>query len=127
MNRYSITLIALGLLIGCTTAPPPPLTADDPASPSAPETPVRTPPNALGADGLTRKTHQILAQAAKEQQQSDQSGPDVDDQKGQQMKNTPNLQPLQQQPAPAPPPQQQQMPGLQMPQGQSQPSPTPNN
>jgi hypothetical protein len=127
MNRYSITLIALGLLIGCTTAPPPPLTADDPASPSAPETPVRTPPNALGADGLTKKTRQILAQAVKEQQQSNQSGPDAGDQKGQQMMNMPNMQPpQQQQPSPSPTPQPQQMPGTQMPQGQSQPSPTLN-
>jgi hypothetical protein len=122
LNRYSITLIALGLLTGCTTAPPPPLTADNPASPSAPEAPVRATPNALGPDGLTKKTHQILAQAAKERQQSDQSGPDADDQKGQQMKIMPNLQPLQQQPSPFPAPQQGQMP-----QGPSQPSPTPNN
>jgi hypothetical protein len=127
MNRYSITLIALGLLTGCTAAPPPPLTAGNPASPSAPEALVRATPDALGADGLTKKTRQLLAQAAKEQQQSDQGGPDAGEQKGQQMKNIPNIQPPQQQRSPSPAPQQQQMPGLQMPQGQSQTSPTPNN
>ena len=70
MNRYSIRLIALGLLTGCATAPPPPLTADDPASPSAPEATVRPLRNALGADDLTKKTRQIFAQAAKDQQQA---------------------------------------------------------
>ena len=69
MNRYSIPLIAF-LLIGCATAPPPLLTADDPASPSAPEATVRTLRNALGADDLTKKTRQIFAQAAKDQQQA---------------------------------------------------------
>jgi hypothetical protein len=116
MNRYSVPLIALGLLAGCATAPPPPLTADDPGSPAAPEAPVRATPDALGTDGLTKKSQQILAQATKEGQQSDQSGPDGGDQKGQEMKNMPDM-----------PPSQQQMPGMQMPQGQSQASPTPNN
>ena len=69
MNRYSIALIAF-LLIGCATAPPPLLTADDPASPSAPEATVRTLRNALRADDLTKKTRQIFAQAAKDQQQA---------------------------------------------------------
>jgi hypothetical protein len=70
MNRYSILLVALGLLVGCATAPPLPLTADDPASPSAPEATVRPLRNALGADDLTKKTRQIFAQAAKQQQQA---------------------------------------------------------
>ena len=89
MNRYSITFVAF-LFAGCATAPPPPLTADDPASPSAPEATVRPARNALGADDLTKKTRQIFAQAAKQQQAS-----------------------------PAPRPQQQQMnqmPGMNMPQ-----------
>jgi hypothetical protein len=119
MNRYQylITLIALGVLAGCATAPPPPLTADDPASPSATKAPVRTIRNALGTDGLTRKTRQILAQAAKEQQQSNQSGQVAGDRNGEDVKNMPDLQP----------PQQQQMPGMQMPQGPAQSSPTPGN
>jgi hypothetical protein len=62
MNRYSILLVALGLLVGCATAPPPPLTADNPASPSAPEATVRPVHNALAADDLTKKTRQIFAQ-----------------------------------------------------------------
>ena len=70
MNRYSILLIVLSLLAGCTTAPSPPLTADDPASPSAPEATIRPLRNALGADDITKKTRQIFAQAAKEQQQA---------------------------------------------------------
>ena len=69
MNRYSVLLVALGLFVGCATAPPPPLTADNPASPSAPEATIRPLRNALGADDLTTKTRQIFAQAAKQQQQ----------------------------------------------------------
>jgi|GraSoi2013_100cm_1033763.scaffolds.fasta_scaffold51455_2 hypothetical protein len=88
MNRYSVLLIAF-LFAGCATAPPPPLTADNPASPSAPEATIRPIRNALGVDDLTTKTRQIFVQAAKEQ------------------------------PSPAPTPQQQQMdqmPGMNMPQ-----------
>ena len=69
MNRYSIPLVAF-LFAGCATAPPRPLTADNPASPSAPEATIRPLSNALGADDLTTKTRQIFAQAAKQQQAS---------------------------------------------------------
>jgi hypothetical protein len=69
MNRYSIPLIAF-LFAGCTTAPTPPLTADNPASPSAPEATIRPLRNTLGADDLTTKTRQIFAQVAKQQQQA---------------------------------------------------------
>ena len=127
MNRYSILLVALGLLAGCATAPPPPLKADNPASPSAPEATVRPLRNALAVDDLTKKSHQILAQAAKQQQQWDQSGPVSGDQ---QMQNMPGMQMPQQQASPTPTPQphqMDQMPGMKMPQEQSQPSPTPNN
>ena len=65
MNRHSIQLIGLSLLAGCVTAPPRPLTADNPASPSAPEAAVRPFRNALAADDLTKKTREILAQAGK--------------------------------------------------------------
>ena len=119
MNRYSILLIALGLLAGCETAPPPPLTADDPASPSAPEAAVQATDHPLGADALTKKSREILAQATKERQQSDQRGPDAGDQTGQQMQG--------QGTAPMQTPQSQKMPGMQIPQEQLQPSPTPNN
>jgi hypothetical protein len=90
MNRFSIPLIAVSVLAGCATAPPPTLTADNPASPSAPqaiEHPLR---NALATDDLTKKTRQIFAQAEKQQEQ----------------------------PSPTPTPQQQQMdqmPGMKMP------------
>ena len=70
MNRYSILLVTLGLFAGCATAPPTPLTADNPASPSAPEATIRPPRNALATDDLTSKTRQIFAQAAQEQQQA---------------------------------------------------------
>jgi hypothetical protein len=129
MNRYSIPIIAWGFLAGCATAPPPPLRADNPANPSAPEAIIRPLRNALGVDSLTKKSRQILAQAAKQQQQWDQSGPDSGDQQGQQMQNMPGMQ-MPQPPEPSPSPQQNQMdqmPGMNMPREQSLPSPTPNN
>jgi hypothetical protein len=70
MNRYSVVLVALGLFAGCSTAPPSPLTAANPANPSAPEATIRHLRNALGADDLTKKTRQIFAQAAKQQQKA---------------------------------------------------------
>jgi hypothetical protein len=130
MNRNSIPLVAFSLLVGCTTAPTPPLTADNPADPSAPEAAVRPLRNALAVDDLTKKSRQILAQAAKQQQQWDQSGPVSGDQQGQQMQNMPGMQMPQQQPSPTPTPQRHQtdqMPGMKMPREQTQPSPTPNN
>jgi len=129
MNRYSIPLVALGLLAGCATAPPPPLTADDPANPSAPEAAVRSLRNALGVDDLTKKSRQILAQAAKEQQQWDKSGAASGDQQDQGTQNMPGMQ-MPQQPSPTPTRQKDQMdqmPGMKMPQEQNLPSPTPNN
>jgi hypothetical protein len=129
MNRYSIPIIAWGFLAGCATAPPPPLRADNPANPSAPEAIIRPLRNALGVDSLTKKSRQILAQAAKQQQQWDQSGPDSGDQQGKQMQNMPGMQ-MPQPPEPSPSPQQNQMdqmPGMNMPREQSLPSPTPNN
>jgi hypothetical protein len=90
MNRRSITLIAAGVLAGCATAPAPPLGADNPASPSAPEAIEHPLRHTLAADDLTKKTRQIFAQAGKQQDQS----------------------------SPTPTPQQQQMdqmPGMKMP------------
>ena len=66
MNRYSILLGAFGLLAGCVTVPPPPLTADNPASASAPEATVHSLRNALAGDNLTKKTREIFAQAGKQ-------------------------------------------------------------
>src|ERR1700720_3106127 len=116
MNRYSALLLAWGLLAGCATAPPPALTVEDPANPSAPEAPARPLRNALGADGLTRKSRQILAQAAKEQQQWDQNGPASGEQE-EPMKDMSGMKM----------PQQQQLPGMQMPQEPSRPSPPSDN
>jgi hypothetical protein len=90
MNRYSLPLVALGLLAGCVTAPLSPLSADSPASPSAPEAIEHPLRNAVAADDLTKKTRRIFAQADKQQDQ----------------------------PSPTPTPQQQQMdqmPGMKMP------------
>jgi hypothetical protein len=78
MDRYSILLVALGLLVGCATTPPPSLTADNPASPSAPGATERPLRNALGTDDLTNRTRQIFAQAAKEQKASPNATPEQD-------------------------------------------------
>lgn len=89
MNRSSILLVAVSVLLaGCATAPTPQLTADNPASPSAPEAIEHPLRNALAADDLTRRSRQIFA-AEKEEEQ----------------------------PSPTPTPQQQQMdqmPGMKM-------------
>jgi hypothetical protein len=84
--------------------------------------------NALEVDGLTMKSRQILAQAAKQPQQRDQSGPDFGDQQGQQIQNMPGMQmPMAPETSPSPQQNQMEMPGMKMPREQSQPSPTPNN
>jgi hypothetical protein len=69
MNRRSVVLIVAGVLAGCATAHSPPLTADNPASSSAPEVIEQPLRNALGVDDLTRKTCQIFAQGDKPQDQ----------------------------------------------------------
>src|ERR1700730_17389633 len=108
MNRYSLPLIALCILAGCATAPAPRLRADDPANPSAPEATERPLHNALGVDALTKKCRQSLAQAAKQQQQWDRSGPNSGGQGPQRMKNMPDMQTSQKQPSPSPTPRQHQ-------------------
>ena len=90
MNQSYTLLIAVSILVGCTTIPTPPLTADNPASPSAPEAVERPLRNALAADDLTKKTREIFAQSQNQQGQ----------------------------PSPTPTPQNQpmnQMPGMKMP------------
>jgi hypothetical protein len=79
MNRFSIPLIAASVFAGCATAPAPPLGADNPASPSAPQAIEHPFRDALAADDLTKKTRQIFAQAEQpsstptsQQQQMDQ-------------------------------------------------------
>jgi hypothetical protein len=67
--KYSIPLFALGLLGGCVTTPQPLLTAENPASPSAPEAGGQPVHNALAADDLTRKTRELLAPAGKSRNQ----------------------------------------------------------
>jgi hypothetical protein len=66
MIRRSIALIVAGVLAGCVAALPPPLTADNPASSSAPEASQQPFRNALAVDDLTKKTRQIFAQADKQ-------------------------------------------------------------
>jgi len=69
MNRFTILLVVLGFLAGCASVPPPSLTADNPASPSAPEATVPPPRNTLLLDNLTKKTREIFAQTGKAQEQ----------------------------------------------------------
>jgi hypothetical protein len=88
MSRSPILLVVLSLLASCATAPRLPLSADSPASPSAPEAMEQPLRNALVVDDLTKKTRQIFAQADKQ-------------------KPSPALTPQQQ--------QMDQMPGMNMP------------
>src|SRR3984893_6404036 len=115
MERFSPSLLALSFLAGCAAAPPPPMTANNPANPSAPEATVHPVHNTRGTDSLTRKSRQILAQSAREQQQWDQGGPASGEQKEHEMKNLPGSSPIQDQTSPSPTAPQQPMPGMAMP------------
>ena len=69
MYRSSLLLVASSLLLGCATAPSPPLAASSPASPSAVEAKWRPVPNALGPDDLTRKTQHLFASGETQNEQ----------------------------------------------------------
>lgn len=56
-------------------APQPPLIADNPASPYAPEAIEPARHNGLAPDELTKRTHQLLAQANKQQEQPSPTPP----------------------------------------------------
>ena len=112
--------MAFSLLAGCA-ATPPVLTADNPASPQAPEAKF-TSLAPLKRDAITQRTRQMLAQAAKQQEEWDKNGTMSGDQQGQQMQDVPGVK--EQQPQQK---QMEQMQGMRMPQEQTQPSPTPNN
>ena len=73
MSR-SLTILAAMLLAGCASAPPP-LTADHPASPDAPEGARLARTTSLRADDATRKSHALLSAAQKEQERWDAHGP----------------------------------------------------
>ena len=73
MKRLS-TFLAAALLAGCATIPPP-LTADHPASPDAPEGARIARQTSLRADDATRKSRAMLSAAQKEQEHWDAFGP----------------------------------------------------
>ena len=112
--------MAFSLLAGCA-ATPPVLTADNPASPQAAEARFK-PLRPLERDAITQRTRQMLAQAAKQQEEWNKNGPMSGGQQGQQMQDTPGMKPQQPQPK-----QMEQMQRMQMPQEQTQPLPTPNS
>ena len=68
------TILAAALLAGCASAPPP-LTANHPASPDAPEGARVARTTSLRADDATRKTNAMLSAARKEQEHWDAYGP----------------------------------------------------
>ena len=69
-----LSFSAAVLLAGCATAPPP-LTADHPASPDAPEGARVARTTSLRTDEATRKSHMLLSAAQKEQERWDAYGP----------------------------------------------------
>ena len=74
MIRPLTFLIAALLFAGCATAPPP-LTADHPASPDAPEGARLARQTSLRTDDATRKSRALLSVAQKEQEDWDAHGP----------------------------------------------------
>ena len=70
-----ISFFAAALLAGCASAPPPPLTADHPASADAPEGARIARTTSLRADEATRKSRVLLSAAQEEQEQWDKFGP----------------------------------------------------
>ena len=70
-----ISFFAAALLAGCASAPPPPLTADHPASADAPEGARVARTTSLRADEATRKSRVLLSAAQEEQEQWDKFGP----------------------------------------------------
>jgi len=75
MIRLITFLAAAGVLAGCATAPPPPLSAASPASPHAPEGARIARTTSLRPDETTRKTNALLSAAQKEQEKWDAYGP----------------------------------------------------
>jgi len=69
-----IACVAVALLAGCATAPPP-LTSASPVSPEAQEGAHTPRQSSLRADDATRKTAALLSAAQKEQQHWDAYGP----------------------------------------------------
>ncbi len=69
-----LTFLTAAVLAGCATAPPP-LTANHPASPDAPEGARVARQTSLRADDTTRKSHTLLSAAQKEQEKWDAYGP----------------------------------------------------
>ena len=104
-----IPFLALSCLAGCASSAPPPLGADNPASPLAPA--ARTPPlpHTLAPDALTQKVHQSLARTAQAQPPGDQSGPGSGASHDHPMQAMPGM----------------NMPGMKMAPQPSAPSPTP--
>lgn len=69
MNHYSILIVTFGFVAGCASESPPALTAENPASPSAPEAASGPLRYALMPDNLTKKTRELFAQARKQEEQ----------------------------------------------------------
>ena len=70
-----IFFLTAALLAGCASAPPPPLTANHPASADAPEGARVARTTSLRADEATRKSRVLLSAAQEEQEQWDKFGP----------------------------------------------------
>ena len=74
MTRPLTFFVVTALFAGCATAPPP-LTADHPASPDAPEGARVARQTSLRTDDATRKSRTLLSAAQKEQEHWDAHGP----------------------------------------------------
>ena len=69
MNHCSILIVAFGFVAACASEPPPALTPENPASPSAPEATSRPLGYALMPDNLTKKTRELFTNESKYEEQ----------------------------------------------------------
>ena len=75
MTQILFPIIAAALFAGCASTKPPLLTAENPASPDAPEGARIAHRSSLHADEITRKSRALLSTAQREQERWDQFGP----------------------------------------------------
>ncbi|HEY0792992.1 MAG TPA: hypothetical protein VGD78_18145 [Chthoniobacterales bacterium] len=122
-RSFFIPYLALSLLGGCASSPPPPLGVDNPASPLAPAARTQPLPHTLGRDALTKQARQAFVQAGKMQPPANGNAPAAGESSSHPMEDIPSMQAPSNHDPSAPQDSMGGMPGMEMP--PAHPSPTP--